>query len=327
MFRRFAGFFLFRILVAAAAGALIATGLAALSGKGRWLIVLLTVLVLMGLALAARRMFRRTWTPVGDLIDATRRLGEGDLEARMRTPNAGPFAPISRSFNKMAERLGEEDQRRRRFLADISHELRTPMTVIRGEVEAIIDGLHGKEELAIVIDEIEIVDRLLEDLRLLSMAEAGTLRLETEPTDLTGLIETVVSSFSQVATRHAVEVSVHTEARMPEVEVDPHRIQQVMTNLVANALREMPSGGRLEIGVSANEDSAVVEVGDTGPGIREADIERVFDRFVKAGDSSGTGLGLSISRDLVEAHGGTLTAGNRVGGGAVFMMTLPLVGA
>jgi signal transduction histidine kinase len=312
--------------MATIAGALIATGLAALSGQGRWWIVLLTVLVVAGFALAARRMFRRTWAPVGELIDATRRLGEGDMEVRMRTQNAGPFAPISRSFNKMAERLGEEDLRRRRFLADISHELRTPMTVIRGEVEAIIDGLHGKEELAAVIDEIEIVDRLLDDLRLLSMAEAGTLRLETEPTDLTALIETVVSSFSPLAARHSVDVRVQAETGMAEIEVDPHRIQQVMTNLVANALRVMPNGGRLDIGVSTNEGSAVIEVGDTGPGIPEADLERVFDRFVRASDSSGSGLGLSISRDLVEAHGGTLTAGNRVASGALFTMTLPLIG-
>lgn len=324
LFRRVIGFVLFLILIAAAGGAVIATGLAAVGGAGRWLIVIIAVAGVTLVALLARRMLGRTWRPIGDLIDATRRLGEGEQGVRLDFPGPGPFVPVSRSFNKMAERLEEEDRRRRRLLADIGHELRTPMTVIRGQVEAVIDGLHERGDLFNVIDEIDLMDRLLDDLRLLGLAESGTLRLETAATDLADLARGVVASFSNMADSKEVEVVV-TEDGAGQVDVDPHRIHQVISNLVANALRQMPHGGRLEIGVSTGVDSAVITVADTGSGIT-GDFDRVFERFVRSADSTGTGLGLSISRDLVDAHGGTLTAANRRGGGALFTVTLPRLG-
>jgi signal transduction histidine kinase len=322
MFRRFVGFLFFLIVLAGVLGAVIATALAAMTGGGHWWVIVLTVLILGALVLLARGMFRRTWAPVGELIEATRRLGQGEQGVRLRTDIRGPLTPVSLSFNRMAERLEEEDQRRRRFLADIGHELRTPMTVIRGEVEAVIDGLHSPAELSNVVDEIDLIDRLLDDLRLLSTAEAGTLRLETEPTDLVELAQSVLDSFVRVSTEQGVEMVV-AGSDTAETEADPHRIQQVLTNLVANALRQMPEGGRLEVTVSERPETVVVEVADTGPGLAVDELERVFDRFARSADSTGTGLGLSISRDLVLAHGGSITAGNRAEGGAVFTVSLP----
>lgn len=324
MFRRIAGFVLFLILVGVLTGAVIATGLAAVSGPARWLIVGLTVLGLVLFAALARRIFRRTWAPVGELIDATRRLGEGDLRVRLRTARPGPFAVVSRSFNRMAERLEEEDVRRRRLLSDIGHELRTPMTVIRGEVEAVLDGLHQPEQLSNVVDEIDLIDRLLDDLRLLSMAEAGTLLLEKEPTNLGELARSVLASFSKIIASRNIDVVMDIGQGDNEAMVDPHRIHQVLSNIVANAIDQMLDGGRLDVTVSIDSTRATIEIADTGSGIPEDDLVRVFDRFARSPDSTGTGLGLSISRDLVEAHGGTITAGNRDGGGAVFTVTLPV---
>lgn len=322
MFRRLVAFASFLILAGTVAGAVIATGFAALTGGRRWLIVAVTVAGLILFAVMARRMFRGAWAPVGELIEATRRLGEGDLGVRLRHRGPGPLTAVNRSFNKMAERLEEENRRRRRLISDIGHELRTPMTVIRGEVEAVLDGLHAPDELSNVIDEIDLIDRLLDDLRLLSMAEAGTLRLETEPTDLGELARAVLASFSNMASSQGVEVEVVTKPTA-EAEVDPHRIHQVLSNLVANALRQMPMGGRLQVGVSGDDEEVVIEVADTGPGIPDDDLERVFDRFVRSADSTGAGLGLSISRDLVSAHDGSITAANREGGGAVFTVVMP----
>lgn len=324
MFRRVLGLFLFLILVAVAAGAMIATGLAAVTGSTRWWIVIGTVAALVLVAVVSRRLFGRTWQPIGELIEATRRLGEGEHGVRLGFSRRGPFAAVSRSFNKMAERLEAEDERRRRLLADIGHELRTPMTVIRGEVEAVIDGLHRPGELSNVVDEIDLIDRLLDDLRLLSMAESGTLRLEIEPTDLGELARAVIASFSHTTSANRIDFVVVSEADGPEAEVDPHRIHQVISNLVANALRQMPDSGRLEIRVTTDATSATIEVADTGSGIVGQDVDRVFDRFVRSSDSTGAGLGLSISRDLVEAHQGTITAANHDDGGAVFTVTLPL---
>lgn len=154
------------------------------------------------------------------------------------------------------------------------------------------------------------------------MAEAGTLRLETEPTDLGELARAVLASFSHMASSQGVEVEVGAEPTA-EAEVDPHRIHQVLSNLVANALRQMPMGGRLQVGVSGDDEEVVMEVADTGPGIPDDDLERVFDRFVRSADSTGAGLGLSISRDLVSAHDGSITAANREGGGAVSPSSCP----
>lgn len=323
MFRRVIGLVFFLVLAGTVIGAIVATGFAALNGSERWLIVAATVGALLFFALVARRMLRRNLAPVGQLIEATRRLGEGDHGARLDITGPGPFAAVSRSFNKMAERLEEEDVRRRRLLADIGHELRTPMTVIRGEVEAVLDGLHTSSDLSNVIDEIDVIDRLLDDLRLLSMAEAGTLRLQTEPTDVGDLVRAVVGSFSNMTGSQGVEVTVTADPEVREIEIDPHRIHQVVSNLVANALRQMPDGGHLELTVTADPETVVIVVADTGPGLGDDEIARAFDRFVRSTDSTGTGLGLSISRDLAQAHGGTVTAANRDSGGAVFTVVLP----
>jgi two-component system sensor histidine kinase BaeS len=242
---------------------------------------------------------------------------------RLRTARPGPLAAFSRSLNNMAERLEEEERRRRRMFSDIGHELRTPMTVIRGEVEAVIDGLHEPDQLSHVIDEIDVIDRLLDDLRLLSMAESGTLRLETEPTDLADLARAVLTSFSNTTASQNIDVRLEVARDEVVADVDPHRIHQVLSNLVANALRQMPDGGRLDVHVSADAANVRIEIGDTGPGIPGDALDVIFDRFVRSSDSAGTGLGLSISRDLVVAHGGALSATNREDGGAAFTVVLP----
>lgn len=326
MFQRFLGLALLLLLGAAMVGAIVATGLASLTGSGRWLIVGGTVFALAALGFLVQRVFRRNLAPVGDLIDATRRLGRGDHRARLDFPGPGPFAPVFASFNKMAERLEEEDVRRRRLLADIGHELRTPMTVIRGEVEAVLDGLHPFTDLSNVVDEIDVIDRLLDDLRLLSTAEAGTLRLVKEPTDMAELIGAVLASFSHLLSSQNVEVILDVIRDLGEVEVDPHRIHQVLSNLIANALGQMQTGGRLEVRVAGDDNNVIVEIADSGPGIATGQVDEVFDRFVRSSDSAGTGLGLSISRDLVEAHNGRITAENRVSGGAVFTVVIPVKG-
>jgi two-component system sensor histidine kinase BaeS len=224
----------------------------------------------------------------------------------------------------MAARLEEEDERRRRLLADLGHELRTPLTVIRGEIEAVIDGLHDPSQLSNVIDEVELMERLLEDLRVLTLAEAGRLQLHREPTEVESVAGDVIASFAAPIEANHIQAVVSVEPEVGEVDVDPYRLRQVVSNLVSNALNQMPDGGRLDVTARAEGAGVIIEVADTGPGIPPDRLERVFERFVKSGDSTGSGLGLSIARDLVEAHGGTITAANRPEGGAVFTIDLPL---
>jgi two-component system, OmpR family, sensor histidine kinase BaeS len=324
MFRRFIGFALVLIILGPLIGVLISSMFGVFQGPRRFVLGGLAILVLIGLAVFARNRFGRTWAPIGALIDATRRLGDGETGVRIPITEPGPLAAVSGSFNRMAARLEEEDERRRRLLADLGHELRTPLTVIRGEIEAVLDGLHQPESLSNVIDEVDLMERLLEDLRVLTLAEAGRLQLHREPTDIEAVIGDVVASFSTALEARNVTSQVEVEPGMGELEVDPYRLRQVLSNLVSNALNQMQDGGTLQVSAHLDQVVARIEVADTGPGIPPDRLEKVFERFVKSGDSTGSGLGLSIARDLVEAHGGTIAAANRPEGGAVFTILLPV---
>ena len=309
---RIFGFLFFLLFMSAIVGGLISWVLA--PGRARFLF--LGFFAIFGFLFLMSRMFRRTWAPISQLIDVTTRLGEGDTTVRM-AGSSGPWSAVSSSFNKMAEHLEEEEERRRRLLADLGHELRTPMTVIRGEIEAVIDGVHEPGSLNNVVDEVELMERLLEDLRTLALTEAGGLELVLEAIDLGELVADVVASFTSVLRTQDVTVQLDLSGA-GEAEVDPHRVHQVIGNLISNALAQMQAGGRLEVTVQGT----MISVADTGPGL-PTDLDGVFNRFVKAADSSGSGLGLSIARDLVEAHGGSIVAFNRPEGGAVFEVRLP----
>ena len=324
MFRRFIGFALVLLILGPLIGVLISSMFGFFQGPRRFVLGGLAILLLIGLAVFARNRFGRTWAPIGALIDATRRLGDGETGVRIPITEPGPLAAVSGSFNRMAARLEEEDERRRRLLADLGHELRTPLTVIRGEIEAVLDGLHEPESLSNVIDEVDLMERLLEDLRVLTLAEAGRLQLHREPTDFEAVIGDVVASFSTALEARNVTSQVEVEPGMGELDVDPYRLRQVLSNLVSNALNQMQDGGMLEVSAHLDQAVARIEVADSGRGIPPDRLEKVFERFVKSGDSTGSGLGLSIARDLVEAHGGTIAAANRPEGGAVFTILLPV---
>jgi signal transduction histidine kinase len=323
MFRRMIGFLFFLVLGSALLGALLATGVAGLSGVNRWAVIGVIILVLLVIGLVGRRMFGRSWRPVGDLIDATRRLGDGESGVRLQTRRPGPLAAVNSSFNRMAQRLEEEDERRSRLLADLSHELRTPLTVIKGEIEAVMDGLHAPGSLANVLDEVDLMERLLEDLRILALAEAGTLPLHLETVPLERLIDEVLASFASVLETQSIGARMEIGAEMGDIEADPHRLHQVLSNLVANAIRMMPEGGDIVVSAHDSGDTVTITVSDTGSGIPPDRLDQIFDRFVKGGDSKGTGLGLSIARDLIEAHGGEIGALNRPEGGASIVIRLP----
>jgi len=315
---------LFLIILGPFLGVFFANLFGVFRGPGRFVLGGLAILALVGLVAFARNRFGRTWAPIDALIDATKRLGDGETGVRIPIAEPGPLAAVSGSFNRMAARLEEEDERRRRLLADLGHELRTPLTVIRGEIEAVIDGLHDPQSLSNVIDEVELMERLLEDLRVLTLAEAGRLQLHREPTDIEAVIGDVVASFSTTLDARNVTSQVEVEPEMGELDIDPYRLRQVLSNLVSNALDQMQEGGRLEVSARRDEATARIEVADSGPGISPDRLEQVFERFVKSGDSTGSGLGLSIARDLVQAHGGTIAAANRPEGGAVFTIALPV---
>lgn len=325
MFKGVLAFVIFLGLVAAMIGALIATTVAGVASTGRLGVILATLAVLVGGVWLIRSLVRRTWTPVRDLIGAAGRLADGDYSARVDERSSPAMRAVGSSFNSMAERLEEADEQRRRLMSDLGHELRTPLAVIRGEIEAVIDGVHdgGPEHMESMLDEVEVLERLIEDLRVLTLSEAGKLPLQTEQADLMKIVDEVASSYRPTASASGIEILVEAPAVVPEVEVDPVRIRQALTNLVVNSIRAMPGGGGITIKVTVEEDRIGTDVIDTGPGIDPAQLEEVFDRFVKSEDSPGSGLGLSIARGLVRAHGGDVDIVSSGPDGTTARMWLP----
>ncbi len=281
------------------------------------------VLVLVLIVLIVRR-FTRTWRPVRQLIGAAGQLADGDYSVRVPPAASASIGPVVRSFNDMAHRLETADEQRRRLLADLGHELRTPLTVIRGELEAMLDGVHvpDAEHLEMLIAEVGVMERLLEDLRTLSLIDAGSLALHPEPTEVSQLLEDVADAHRRRAAGDGVAIAV-VAGRIGEIDVDPVRMREVLTNLVMNALRAMPGGGTLALRARRAPGAVVISVEDTGVGIPEDEVEHVFDRFHKGATSPGSGLGLTISRDLVAAHGGTMSIASIPGRGTTVRIELP----
>lgn len=286
------------------------------------------VMVVVVLAIAvAIRVVATAVLPLTEVARATERLADGEPGVRVRPRGPRPVRGLASSFNTMAERLDRSRADRRAMLADVTHELRTPITVLQGGLEAMLDGVHPYDEdhVAPLLAETVVMGRLLEDLRTLSLADAGALTLHREPADLPGIAREVASAQRSMADAKRVALTVSGDGRLV-ADVDPVRVREIITNLVANALRHTPAGGRVEVDVRAAGDDALIMVRDTGDGIPTVDLPRVFDRFQRRADTGGSGLGLAIVRDLTEAHGGTVTAESSgvPGHGATFRVVLPL---
>jgi two-component system sensor histidine kinase BaeS len=286
--------------------------------------VLILILAVAGIAGSARRFAM----PFGDLIEAAGRLEAGDYSARVPEYRRGPreLRSLVQAFNAMAARIEDDERQRRTLLADVSHELRTPLAVLQGELEAMIDGVHPTDEahLSLAVDEIRMLTGLVEDLRTLALAEAGTLALHRETTDLSVLAHEVAASFEALAAQARVRLRVETPDSLPLVELDPLRIRQVIGNLVANALRYAPAGSDILIGAEPGVDRITLSVVDGGPGIAPEVLPHLFDRFARSAESRGSGLGLAIARRLVEAHGGTIRAERPAAGGTAIRFDLPI---
>ena len=281
-------------------------------------IALVTVIAL--LALAAR-VFGRTIFSARQLVDATGRLAEGDYSARVAVDAPRSLAAVVSSFNRMADRLESEDARRRALLADLGHELRTPLTVLQGRVEALIDGVHPRDDahLEALLGDILMMERLLEDLRTLSLSQAGALSLHSEPTDLDDIAADLAHAY------RTGDVDVRTEGSIGEpVVVDPIRLREVLTNLLNNAVAALADGGLIRLVLSIEDDHAVVGVIDDGPGIPASELGGVFERYRTGDTRQGSGIGLALSRELVEAHGGSIAIDSVEGEGTTVTVRLPM---
>lgn len=295
--------------------------------------VLLSVLVSSGIALLfggliAWRMVR----PLRQLTVAAQNMATNNLEQRVNIPPGDEIGDLAIAFNQMAKRLVDAETLRRQMTADIAHELRTPLTVIQGNVEALQDGIFplSVEALDPILDKTQLLRRLVEDLRQLSLAEANQLPLERHPAYLHELIAQAVEAFQSAAAERSIAINLENRASTPLLNVDRQRIQQVLINLLSNALRHTPDGGVVNVSLTHEDNMARLSVRDSGTGIPAAALPYVFDRFyrvdqgrARAADGSGSGLGLAVARAIVQAHGGDIGISSPVGQGATIWFTLP----
>jgi len=272
---------------------------------------------------------RHISAPLGDLLEAAGRIADGDYSPRVAERGPSEVRALARAFNGMAARLQLTEEQRRDLMADITHELRTPLTVIQGNLEGFLDGVYSPDEtrLKSLLEETQILARLVEDLRTLALAESGALQLKKEPTDLALLIGETISAFRTQADAAGIRIDFQTGADALVLNLDPERIRQVLSNLIANALRYTPRAGAINVRYGRIKSDggkyAEVTVEDNGVGIASDVLPHIFNRFYKSRDSSGTGLGLPIARHLVEAHGGSITAESQPGRGTTMRIRLP----
>jgi signal transduction histidine kinase len=268
--------------------------------------------------------------PLRAVRDAAQRIGLGELSVRVPLNSDDEVGDLAEAFNQMAADLERNEQQRRTMMADIAHELRTPLAVIRGQVEALEDGVFplNQENLVPIRDQTLLLARLVDDLRDLALAEAGRLPLECDEMNVADLVQRVVAAFRPQAVAKGITLTVEGRA-LPTIWADAQRIEQVLANLLNNAIRHTPEGGRVAIALWAKAGQIGISVQDSGPGLAPEDLPHLFDRFYRADKSRAegrTGLGLSIARRLAQAHGGDISVASATGQGATFTVTLPAMG-
>ena len=283
-------------------------------------------IALIGAALVFAGRFTRAFSnPLGEVLGALDRLAEGDYSVRVEPGGPPPMRALGDALNTTAMRLAASEEQRRDFVADIAHEVRTPLAIIRGNVEGVLDGIYQPDgpRLERILDEVGVITRLVEDLGTLSSVEAGVLRLHRAPTDVSALAADVAASFDAQAAAAGVSISVAADEASGPHEIDDHRVRQVLENLVSNAIRHTDAGGAVRLRLWEEGDWLRIDVSDTGSGISAEELPHIFDRYSKAPGSSGSGLGLAIARRLTEAHGGSITAASAPGEGTTISLSLP----
>ncbi|MBK6326306.1 MAG: HAMP domain-containing protein [Chloroflexi bacterium] len=270
-------------------------------------------------------------SPVNNLVKAVQRVGDGELTVRVPVRGSLEFQELAQSFNKMAEDLQRTETLRNHLMADVSHELRTPLTVLESNLRAVLDHVYTLDEveIATLYGQTRHLSRLVNDLRELALAEAHQLPLEKVPTNVTEIIAETLQALEPLALEKGIALRNKT-SQLPEATLDPLRIQQVLFNLLTNALRHTPPGGTIILTGGSSADGMSISVQDNGEGLEAEQLTAVFNRFYRADksrsrDTGGSGLGLAIVKALVEQHGGRVevkSAGR--GQGCEFILWLPL---
>ncbi|SCB96565.1 two-component system sensor histidine kinase BaeS [Kosakonia oryziphila] len=295
-----------------------------------WLIVGLATLLA---ALATFPLAGGLLAPVKRLVEGTHKLASGDFSTRVKTDSQDELGRLARDFNLLASTLEKNQQMRRDFMADISHELRTPLAVLRGELEAIQDGVRKftPESVLSLQAEVSTLTKLVDDLHQLSMSDEGALAYQRTPVDVVTLLEIVAGAFHERFASRNLNLSLDLQSTSSRVFGDPNRLMQLFNNLLENSLRYTDSGGQTLIQSTTRDGKLILSFADSAPGVSDEQLTRLFERFYRTEGSrnrasGGSGLGLAICLNIVEAHAGTIHAGHSPFGGVTITVELPLEG-
>lgn len=268
--------------------------------------------------------------PIRELTRATHAISAGDLSQQVPVRTNDELGELARAFNKMSAELSRSVNARKQMTADIAHELRTPLSLILGHAEAVHDGVlpPTKENFEIIREEAARLEHLVEDLRTLSLADAGELSILPQPTEPDRLLREVTSLFQYQAQKKNISLQLDIAPHLPTLEVDPGRMTQVLTNILDNALRHTPEGGRITLSAKQAGERVELAIQDSGPGLPKEETERIFERFYRADasrrrDEGGSGLGLAIAKSIVQAHNGQVWAESEPGKGLKIIISLP----
>lgn len=273
---------------------------------------------------------KRILSPVRVLTATAKRLGKGEFDQRVNIKDQGEIGELAQNFNSMADDLQHTEKFRRDMVADVAHELRTPLSNVSGYLEAISDKIIEPEPsvIASLSEEVDLLTRLVNDLQELALADAGELKLERQPENLTQLIEQSLKAIQAKVLGKGLHISMEIPAELPLVNIDYHRISQVLRNLLNNAIIHTPIGGSITVSAKQAGGEISVNVTDTGEGIPANEIPNMFERFYRVDKSrartgGGSGLGLTIAKRLIEAHNGTISVQSESGKGSSFTFTIP----
>jgi signal transduction histidine kinase len=294
-----------------------------------------TVIVIVGVVaiIAGVGLSKSLTAPLSELEKAAQAIGQRDLSRRVPAEGSQEMVAVAAAFNEMAAQLEQAETVRRNLLADVAHELRHPIHILQGNLQAILDDVYplSKEEIARLFDQTRHLSTLVNDLHELSLAEARQLPLHKQQTDIAQLVKETAVSFKSVAAAKDVHLQVELLGTIPDLVVDAARIRQTIHNMLNNALRHTPVGGAIRVSVERQQDAVQIRVNDTGAGMSPEQLAHVFDRFYRADaarsrDQSGIGLGLAIVKAIAEAHDGAVAAASPgMGQGSVFTLSLPLI--
>ena len=293
-------------------------------------VIAIAISLLVALFLAYRLLL-----PVRDLTNGSEQLAAGDLSYRVPIRGNDELATLGKTFNLMADSLQNAEENRQVMTADIAHELRNPLAVQRATLEALQDGIYEPtpDRLGLILEQNQMLTRLVNDLSTLALADAGRLELDKVPTDIYDLLQRVEGKFSVQAAEHGQGITISNDiqgATSLVINIDPIRVEQIINNLISNALRYSPENGQIQLRLSTIKAQVIIDVIDQGPGIPDNALPHIFERFYRADKSrsrqeGGTGLGLAIARQLAEAHGGSLNAVNLPAGGSKLTLSLPIL--